>query len=99
MKAKPLISENKPLHLKDQDVNNKVSNDASDVVDTNGDKGNLVNGVINTNIQTENGSTGGDTRIHLIRVRNPWGDKNEWRGMLHLSMQRFFRHMAYYRYT
>ena len=21
-----------------------------------------------------------DPRIHLIRVRNPWGDKNEWRG-------------------
>ena len=21
-----------------------------------------------------------DSRIHLIRVRNPWGDKNEWKG-------------------
>ena len=25
-------------------------------------------------------NTAYDPRIHLIRVRNPWGDKNEWRG-------------------
>jgi hypothetical protein len=27
-----------------------------------------------------NESSLSDPRIHLIRVRNPWGDKNEWRG-------------------
>ena len=28
----------------------------------------------------KNSSGVDDPRIHLIRVRNPWGDKNEWRG-------------------
>ena len=22
----------------------------------------------------------GDPRTHLLRVRNPWGDRNEWKG-------------------
>ena len=25
-------------------------------------------------------STGGEERTSLVRVRNPWGDKNEWKG-------------------
>ena len=27
-----------------------------------------------------NASTFGDSRTHLLRVRNPWGDINEWKG-------------------
>ena len=53
-----------------------MGNNVNDLA--NDKNGNLVKHT--NNKLAANGNTADDPRIHLIRVRNPWGDKNEWRG-------------------